>query len=292
MKIFSIVVLVTSVSGWGIDGHRTVAAIARSLLNEKAEHMVQTVLPEGETLVSIATWADEVGHTAPYAWSRCMHYVDTAGGECSLSNEDKECHCCVVAGIANYTSRLGDFSLGESHRLEALEFLVHLVGDATQPLHAGHKEDMGGNSIHVQLEWKHHTETNLHSVWDSALIELLLHQNEWQFENLASSLLDSVRNGVFPVDDWKRDCSVDSPKMCPEHMAEESAETACEFAYTDENGQAVVTGTSLSLKYFESRIEVVLRRLASGGVRLASILNSIGDNMSHQDFGLPELNVT
>jgi hypothetical protein len=272
------------VIAWGSDGHKTVASIASSLIEENTVDMVQSLLAgSGSTsLDDIATWADEVGHTPAYAWSKCMHFVDTEGENCYLSNESKNCKCCVVSGIANYTERLADFTLSSADRFEALKFLVHFVGDATQPLHAGHKADMGGNLIHVMPMWVgRHETTNLHTVWDSSIIEHLLHLKKWSHEDLAKQLVEKIKDGAYPLPDWEKDCGeLGSPKTCPEDMSGESAELACEYAYTDEKGIAVVTGSQLSLEYYETRISVIETRLASAGVRLASILNSICQSKS------------
>lgn len=46
--------------------------------------------------------------------------------------------------------------------------MVHIIGDLHQPLHAGNGNDRGGNDIKVT--W-FGAQTNLHAVWDSALIE-------------------------------------------------------------------------------------------------------------------------
>jgi hypothetical protein len=51
----------------------------------------------------------------------------------------------------------------------ALRFVAHLVGDIHQPLHAGFAEDRGGNSIDVRFNGR---KENLHSLWDTALVEL------------------------------------------------------------------------------------------------------------------------
>ncbi len=44
-----------------------------------------------------------------------------------------------------------------------------LVGDIHQPLHAGFAEDRGGNSVEVRFNGR---KENLHSLWDTALVEL------------------------------------------------------------------------------------------------------------------------
>jgi hypothetical protein len=51
----------------------------------------------------------------------------------------------------------------------ALRFVAHLVGDIHQPLHAGFAEDRGGNSVVVRFDGR---KENLHSLWDTALVEL------------------------------------------------------------------------------------------------------------------------
>ena len=47
--------------------------------------------------------------------------------------------------------------------------LIHIVEDVHQPMHAAHADDKGGNDFKVNLVFS--TPTNLHSVWDSQLID-------------------------------------------------------------------------------------------------------------------------
>lgn len=44
---------------------------------------------------------------------------------------------------------------------ESLMFLAHFVGDVHQPLHCGHTDDLGGNTIKVH--W-YRRQSNLHHV--------------------------------------------------------------------------------------------------------------------------------
>ena len=46
--------------------------------------------------------------------------------------------------------------------------LIHLIGDMHCPMHAGRKQDRGGNGTTVKFFGK---KSNLHSVWDSDLLE-------------------------------------------------------------------------------------------------------------------------
>ena len=68
---------------------------------------------------------------------------------------------CVVSAITNYTQIVNDGRYTLAHRQQALEFIIHFLGDITQPLH-DEAEKVGGNDIPVT--WKGAT-TNLHACW-------------------------------------------------------------------------------------------------------------------------------
>lgn len=71
-----------------------------------------------------------------------------------------------MSAISNYTTRVQDTSLSTEARKEAMEFIVHFLGDVTQPLH-DEAEALGGNEIDVT--WSG-TETNLHACWDTQMV--------------------------------------------------------------------------------------------------------------------------
>ena len=154
---------------WGVQGHRWIAAQAQRLLSPSARQAGDALLAQepGATLESIATWADETRTPATAAW----HYVNLP--EFAHCRYDAERDCpngqCVVAAIESY-QRILQSSAPDTQRLQALKFLVHFVADVHQPLHAGHPQDRGGNRFQVQAYGRG---TNLHAVWDSALLEHL-----------------------------------------------------------------------------------------------------------------------
>lgn len=55
---------------------------------------------------------------------------------------------CSISAIANYTQRVTDGRLSATNTNQALMFLVHFLGDITQPLH-DEALDVGGNTITV-----------------------------------------------------------------------------------------------------------------------------------------------
>jgi nuclease S1 len=153
-------------SAWGSDGHRLIAELAQEQLDEPTRRELDALLASepGSTLASISTWADE--HRAPStaAW----HYVNMPrGGTCTF-DELRDCPSgqCVGKAIEKQANALAA-EAPPSERLKALKYLVHLVADVHQPLHAGYEDDRGGNLYQLRAFDRG---TNLHAVWDSGLI--------------------------------------------------------------------------------------------------------------------------
>ena len=64
---------------------------------------------------------------------------------------------------------MADKRLPDAQRLEALAFLVHLVGDIHMPLHSGDNGDAGGNA--VKATYGIAPVSNLHWLWDGVQAE-------------------------------------------------------------------------------------------------------------------------
>jgi len=158
--------------GWGQIGHRVVADLAQARLSPTAQAAVAELLRDepDPTLAGVSVWADEVRNSVPaYRWTAPLHWVNFEPGRCEF---DAQASCaaglCVIGGIEQFSRELADAHLPKAKRLVALKFLVHFVGDIHQPLHAGYARDRGGNEFQInylRAGW------NLHSVWDSLLIE-------------------------------------------------------------------------------------------------------------------------
>ena len=152
---------------WGADGHRLIAEYAFARLTPATKAQIESLLAlePGATLPSVSTWADEVRSPTTAAW----HYVNFP--------RDADCHydgarmCiqgnCVVGAIERQQAVLAS-NANDERRLKALKYIVHFVGDAHQPLHAGFADDRGGNSYQLQAYGRG---TNLHALWDSALLQ-------------------------------------------------------------------------------------------------------------------------
>ncbi|EDQ89376.1 uncharacterized protein MONBRDRAFT_32441 [Monosiga brevicollis MX1] len=142
---------------WGPIGHQTTAAIAETLLTEKAATTVAQIL-DNASMVSVSTWADDVRSTSAWAWSAPLHFIDTPDRVCSFDysrdcQNDGRPDFCVAGAIVNYTRQLelavAQGRLQDETTQEALKFVIHFLGDIHQPLHVSFTSDEGGNLVNV-----------------------------------------------------------------------------------------------------------------------------------------------
>ena len=167
--IFSVLLAIAlNTFAWGPKGHRIVAQVAYDNLDNKARKHVDKVLGT-HGMIYLSTWPDEIKSDTIYPTSFTCHYQDLAGGM-----TDAE----VVATLTNYPQEGGDLFMAldsleavllrqpDCH--DALVFYVHMMADRYCPMHLAHLDDQGGNK--VKMKWFGQN-TNLHSVWDSKLVE-------------------------------------------------------------------------------------------------------------------------
>jgi hypothetical protein len=175
-------------TAWGFEGHQVIAAIARSYLTPAVRDRVDRMLaadPDALTnhdMAAEATWADRyrgAGHPETGNW----HFVNI-----ELDHPDLSAACfgfpssgpmasqgpaddCIVDKLQAFTKELADPATAEVERLLALKYVLHFVGDVHQPLHAADNHDRGGNCVSVALGGPR--TINLHSYWDTAVVEAL-----------------------------------------------------------------------------------------------------------------------
>lgn len=145
------------VLAWGDDGHQTVGKIASLRIRQHTAMKIAQILKPGETLATIATWADTVkermGKTDPdpdtnaflqdmvhNEKNREWHYDD-------LALDCKSYQTCTgftpdndIVHMLNICIRTLQGHADPDHPLNernALRLLVHFLGDMHQPLHIG-----------------------------------------------------------------------------------------------------------------------------------------------------------
>ena len=252
----AVLAVAPSVHAWGRQGHAIVAELAQRRLSPPAEAEVERLLAAENTksLADIASWADELrDDPSREELSKAtakLHYINFRSDDCTyVPPRDCPGDQCVVGGLAKYVSVLADRSQPNATRLEALKFVVHFVGDVHQPLHAGYRDDKGGNLFQVQFQGKG---TNLHSVWDSGLLGT--HGNDWR---AYAGELDARSPATLP------------PPIAPlENPYAQWAEQSCAATrdiYPD--------GHKIDDAYVTAELPVAEGQLRVAGERLAEVLN-------------------
>jgi hypothetical protein len=157
---------------WGMLGHRVVGQIAESYLTPKTRVALQKILGY-ESVAMASTWADFIKSDQSYGYLSPWHYVDFKGG---ISYSEMQSYLKTDTIADAYTklnfiiAQLKNKQLPRDKQQMYVRLLIHIIGDIHQPMHTGHVEDQGGNKIMV-LWGGEINPTNLHSVWDSRLIE-------------------------------------------------------------------------------------------------------------------------
>jgi hypothetical protein len=259
---------------WSALGHRLVGAIAERHLSPAAEAEVRELLA-GEpdpTLSGVAYWADALRNEDPprFKLTSKWHYINAKGGGCGFDLvRDCPDGNCVVAQIERQRAILADRRQPREARRDALKFLVHLVGDAHQPMHAGDREDAGGNLYQISLATALEPEpyararyvdgvmgTNLHSVWDYYI--------------LGSAGFGAGGDAVSPYADrletlpWPP--SNEAPLFAPMAWAKESCRLIeARHIYPD--------GHKLDDAYLDAFRPLAEQRVRQAAWRLATILN-------------------
>jgi len=166
---------------WGTAGHRIVGVNAVAMLDDSARAAVVDILggDSDELIGEACFWPDTVRETTEWKWSAPMHYVNIPR---SATSYDRERDCpdgmCVTSAIVKYANELSRPEWSPEQRWRAFAWLCHFVGDLHQPLHAGYRDDLGGNTVNV--EYRGDT-GNLHQFWDRVVIRDRLGVNDaWE----------------------------------------------------------------------------------------------------------------
>jgi hypothetical protein len=264
---------------WGTVGHKSTALIAETYLSPQSKAMVRDLL-EGERLVDVANWADNLKDRPEYAHTIPYHYQNTRTalrGPVDMNNykqnllqlspsDRRNYRAGVVEAIAGSEKVLKDPMSNHREKQMALKFLVHFVGDLHQPMHTGEARNHGGNPI--KLTWKG-SETNLHKVWDSDII----------YGKIQKISGYSYRDPSWTYAQWLLDQNMDAA-TAPQVLGNVStwyqeSLSYQKMAYDPKYNQAQDQYATVAGKTIDQRI-------LQGGRRLGEMLNQIFANESVQ----------
>lgn len=256
--------LPSPVFAWGKTGHRVVAAIADRELSGLARAKIEQILEPGESLDEAANWPDEMRAAPGEFWQKTAtpwHYVTLNGTVYDHAPPEGD----ALEALGRFSRILQDPSASREQKKTALRFVIHLVGDLHQPLHVGKLNDRGGNEVKVTFFGK---PTNLHSVWDSLLVD----DEQLSFSELAAKLERHISNEdvVKWWDANPRDWISESAKI-----RDTLYPTARDLPRSRGNAPEAAAVPDLSYGYVFRFTPVMQQRLSQGGIRLAAYLDAI-----------------
>ena len=246
---------------WSPSGHKVVCEIAWQKLTAAGRKLVKEVRAHDTdgigTFAEACVWPDKAKkstHTGTYEY----HFVNVPRGESKVVMErDCAAYDCVLVAIHRYGEYLQQKASGKREkrrRANALRFLGHFVGDIHQPLHAGYRQDYGGNLIEVEWFGKH---ARLHAVWDGEIAE----RGGFHSPTAAHEL--AVQITPAQTAQWQNADVLG--------WAQESLTLAQNNAYK------IPADGKLGRAYFDKSLPVVLQQLQKAGARLAFLINSAAE---------------
>lgn len=243
----------SNASAWGTTGHRVIAEIAENHLSCKAKRQIKKIIGE-QPLAYWANYPDFLKSNPDWKMADSWHYINFPSGltkldfEENLNNSSDE---NLYKRSLILIEELKNKNITQEKKLENLYFLIHLIGDAHQPLHVGREEDLGGNKI--QVEWFRDT-TNLHSLWDTKLVD---------FQNYSYTEYAQV----LDFHDKKFNKNLTEGNL--NNWLFDSYQKS-EIIYSQAK-----SGDKLSYKYNFDNVAILEEQLLKGGLRLAKVLNEI-----------------
>lgn len=254
MRLFiflSIILTVTTTKAddWGKTGHRVTGEVAEKYLSKKAKKAIQKLL-NGESLAFVSTYADEIKSDDQYRSYGPWHYVNVPFDKTYETHEHNE-NGDVIQGIDQCIEVLKSETSTREEKAFHLRLLVHLVGDLHQPMHTGISEDKGGNDF--QVRW-YNDGTNLHSVWDTKMIE----SYGMSYSELANNLPQLSKEELKTMAGGNhREWMEDSRVLVKDIYAN------------------TTVGEKLGYRYMYDYFTTVRNQLQKAGVRLAALLNDL-----------------
>jgi len=257
-------------------GHQTIASIAWANITPHSRAEIRKLLADqailatsecpARTIEEASVWPDcvkplkDASGKRRFDYAYTWHFQDVnvckpfdLAGPCKDGN-------CVSVQITRQAKLLRDRHTPRLARLQALLFLVHFVGDLHQPLHAGERDDQGGNKIKATYGTYSTPRFNLHSIWDGPLAERAITTGGSLVHRYPASVRTQVAQG--DVVDWSR----------------QSWQIARDVAYTSALGGDACAPepqhVTLDNATIARLVPVARMEIERGGLRLAKMLDA------------------
>jgi hypothetical protein len=246
---------------WSGPAHRIIGEIAEERLTPEARKLVVEIV--GDVSLSdteIASWADTLRNRRSRTW----HYVNVpfAAGRYDAERDCRDGDC-IVAAIERFA---GDLSESKSHmrQADALRWIVHLVADIHQPLHAGDPWDRGGSTFRVRMG-RRRQPTTLHRIWDDDVVKPVVRRH-----GSTSGAARALSAATTPADAARWTTELSAARWATESSQEARA------IYADLDRRPTDTAVlRLPADYVAAQQARVERQLQRAGIRLAALLDRI-----------------
>ncbi|WP_380788475.1 S1/P1 nuclease [Sphingomonas sp. R86521] len=255
-------------------GHQTIAQIAYANVTPRTKAAVRRILatqtlletpecPAG-TIEDASVWADCVkplknaASNSRFGYAYSWHYQDAdvcAPFDLTPSCKDGN---CVSVQIERDVKLLRARATSPKDRVQALVFLIHFVGDLHQPLHAGDRNDKGGNDLKADYGIYGPPKFNLHSIWDGPLAERAISTPPSLVRRYPAA--ERVRVAKGNVTDWSRE-------------GWQVAHTAYAAAIGGDGCGPVPPRATLDEATIEKLTPISREEVRRGGIRLAKLLD-------------------
>jgi hypothetical protein len=280
VSVSVILILLTSanVLAWNAAGHMMVAKIAYDRLNNHAKSEVDKLMAipigpadalQSKDFINASHWADDIKGSKTFPRFDDDHFVDYPfSGDGTALPKDQPKPENIVKALKDDVQILKTSS-DDKARAQALRFIIHFVGDIHQPLHAEtrvtkeHPEgDRGGNDFRTDTE-------RLHGLWDGG-IDTFPRSNPPDYLPPQISVItpfadQAIKENPDTDPTWKTGGPFNF-----DAWAKESFELSRDFVY-----KGLKENSPANAEYNKAAIQIVHRRIAWGGYRLAALLNAI-----------------
>ena len=245
--LISILIIPSKTFAWGKKGHALVAEVAFNYLDENTKKIVLQYL-DGTTIEDAANWMDNIKKDHSLDYMKPYHYANFDKGE---SVEEINGGNIIYQLNQTIKDLQNIKSLSNEQIKIKIQIIFHLIGDLHQPLHVGYGNDKGGNTVQIYYNYKG---TNLHSLWDSGIIESKnITLGNCIFSNKFSKLeLDKIRE--INVVNWGND-----------------SRNLLDKIYK-------INTNNPSDEYIDSSVILIQTQIYKAGVRLAAVLKQTFGN--------------
>lgn len=250
---------------YGFEGHKIVAMIADKHLTTATREKITDILKDA-TMADVSSWADNYRQT--HRDTSGWHYIDIEISDDTILSGSAT-RGTILDAISSQSKVLADQAATSESRSMALKFVIHFLGDLSQPLHCADNHDSGGNGVKVSFLGRN---GNLHQVWDVMILQKMMAEagitsSTGDLQKLADTLDAEFGPQINTIQEGNpKDWALQSHKYAVSNA----------YSYLKDDTLSSVTVT-LDQKYFDDNKPLLRKLLTSGGFRLAHVLNAILD---------------